>query len=420
MSRKLPLSEGETSRTACARALLRTGVDEKSGEVLSAAVLAERVGWCADLVAGMVDALIGGHWNAADVEVLASGVDAGGRRLPSNAWMALRRLGWTVTPPAGVRVNDRVVRMAQEQAGRVLRSVKWRADLTAGILSTWPADPRRRTPAEWEQVRASIPGGQDLPSSVIKGRTRQAAAFLAANGRLPVDVCELENSPRVARMLLLAACDRQQATIERSDTDPGRALLRVQLPTRADPRGYRDWTWVACPISLPPTVPAGAVLHLPTLRVTGGKVRADLAYTHPVPAARRTGHTIAVGVDWGLNTLLSAGALRLQTDGRITALGAGGQFRAAGVLAKQHRLRRLSERLHAKADHYQRLIGVDSQHQLVGKHAALRDEIGHVSARRSNLNDALGGLWIRLSPPGRPSSMWKICGRWKHEAWAAP
>ncbi|WP_197698223.1 zinc ribbon domain-containing protein [Micromonospora viridifaciens] len=140
---------------------------------------------------------------------------------------------------------------------------------------------------------------------------------------------------------------------------------------------------------MPPTVPAAAVLHLPTLRVTGGKVRADVAYTHAVPKARRTGHTVAVGVDWGLNTLLSAGALRLNEDGRIAALGAGGQFRAAGVLAKQHRLRRLSERLHAKADHYQRLIAGDEQHNLVGKHAVLRDEIRHVSERRSNLNDAL-------------------------------
>ncbi|MFU8853358.1 hypothetical protein ACNAW0_20565, partial [Micromonospora sp. SL1-18] len=95
-------------------------------------MLAERVGWCADLVAGMVGALISEHWNSVDVGVLASGQDAGGRRLPSNAWMALHRLGWTTAVPAGVRVNDRIVRMAQEQAGRALRSVKWRADLTAG------------------------------------------------------------------------------------------------------------------------------------------------------------------------------------------------------------------------------------------------------------------------------------------------
>ncbi|MEU3457767.1 hypothetical protein ABZ671_29880 [Micromonospora sp. NPDC006766] len=212
------------------------------------------------------------------------------------------RLGWTTTVPVGVKVNDRIMRMAQEQAGRVLRSVKWRADLTAGILATWPADPGKRTRQEWDQVRGSVPGGPGLPSSVIKGRTRQAATFLTTHGRLPVDVFEVEGVPRVTRMLLLAACDRQQATIERSDTDPGKALLRLQLPTRADPRSYRDWTWVACPIALPPTVPVSAVLHLPTLRVVGG------------------------------------------------------QFRAAGILAKQHRLRRQSERLHTKADHYQQLI----------------------------------------------------------------
>jgi hypothetical protein len=202
-------------------------------------------------------------------------------------------------------------------------------------------------------------------------------------------VFELEPTPRVVRMLLLSACHGQQATIERADEPGRRALLRLQLPIRPDPRSYADWTWVACPIALPPTIPPGAVLHLPTLRIRQGKVRADLAYTHAVPKTGRSGHTVALGVDWGLNTLLSAGAARLHDDGRITALGSGAQFRATGVLAKQHRLRRLSERLHAKADHYQRLIGDRAQHELAGKHDVLRDEICRVSARRSNLNDAL-------------------------------
>ncbi|MFF3878573.1 zinc ribbon domain-containing protein, partial [Streptomyces sp. NPDC001978] len=201
-------------------------------------------------------------------------------------------------------------------------------------------------------------------------------------------VFEAEGPPRVARMLLLSACDGQQATIERGD-DPMRALLRLQLPTRPDPRSYKDWTWVACPIALPPTIPAGAVLHLPTLRIRSGRVHADLAYTHAVPRTRRTGHTVALGVDWGLNTLLSAGAARLHDDGRLTALGSGAQFRAAGVLAKQHRLRRLSERLYARADHYQRLLDGRPGRALANKHQVLRDEITAVSARRSHLNDAL-------------------------------
>ncbi|MEV7519652.1 zinc ribbon domain-containing protein [Streptomyces sp. NPDC091371] len=384
----MPVAEGETTRTACALGLLRTGVDEETGELLTVSVLAERVGWIADLVSGMSAALLVAHWNAADVGVLASGVDGGGRRLPSNAWMALRRLGWSAVPPEGVRVNDRIVRMAQEQAGRLLRSVTWRSDLTAGVLATWPADLGKRTSDEWDAVRAAVPGGLHLPSSVINSRTRQIAAFVKEHDRMPVDVFEVESTPRAARVLLLSACDGQQATIERADA-PGRALLRLQLPTRPDPRSYRDWTWVSCPIKLPPTIPAGAVLHLPTLCPHQGRVRADLAYTHPVPKTARSGHTVALGVDWGLNTLLSAGAVRLHDDGRITALGSGGMFRAAGVLAKQHRLRRLSEHLHTKTGHYQRLTAGDEQHVLAAKHTALSKEFSRVCARRSNLNDAL-------------------------------
>ncbi|MFC9646801.1 hypothetical protein ACFTZF_51795 [Streptomyces mirabilis] len=240
MSRKLLLARSETSRTACARGMLRTGVDEKTGELLTSAVPAARVGWAAGLVSGMAGALMAGHFNACDVDQLASGEDAAGRKLPSHAWMALRRLGWTLTAPEGVKANDRIARMAQEQAGRSLRSAKWRADLATGVPAAWPADPKKRTTQEWDQVREAVPGGQFLAPSVIKSRTRQAVAFQRKHRRLPVDVFELEPTPRIATMLLLSACDGQQASIERTD-DPTRALLRLQLPTRPDPASYADW-----------------------------------------------------------------------------------------------------------------------------------------------------------------------------------
>ncbi|TMR93846.1 zinc ribbon domain-containing protein [Nonomuraea basaltis] len=389
MSRKVALADGQSARTATARALLRGGVEEKTGEALSARAVAERVGWGADLAAGMVADLLAGHWTAADVAVLAAGVDGVGRRLPSKAWMALRRLGWDVSAPAGVKVNDRVVRMVQEQAGRLLRSAQHRAELTAGVLKTWPADPAKRTAAEWDAVREAIPDGRSLPGSVIKARTRHITAFVSTHGRLPVDVFELEDAPRAARMLVLAAVDRQQATLERAEDNPARVLLRLQLPTRPDPRSYADWQWVACPLALPSTVPADAVLHLPTLRPKDGKVYADLSFSHAVPQAERTGHTVALGVDWGLNTLLSAGAVRRHGDQSITALGAGAQFRAAGVMARQHRLRRQGERLHAKTDAYEHLVGEDEDHRLVAKHAVLKAERQCVADRRTGLNDAL-------------------------------
>ncbi|GAA4628693.1 hypothetical protein GCM10023196_046110 [Actinoallomurus vinaceus] len=381
------------ARTASARVLLCGGVDEKTGEALTARAVTERVGWAADLVADMTAGLLAGHWNAEDVARLAAGVDEAGRVLPSNAWMALRRLGWAVNVPAGAKVNDRIVRMAQEQAGRVLRGAQHRAEMVVGVLNTWPADPAKRMAVEWDAVREAIPDGRSLSGSVIKARTRQISAFLNAHGRFPVDVFELEEAPRVARMLVLAAVDRQQATLERAEDDPARVLLRVQLPTRPDPRSYADWSWVACPLTLPPTVPPDSVLHLPTLRPAsrpgGGRVHADLAFSYPVPKAKRTGHTIALGVDWGLNTLLSAGACRLHPDGTITALGAGAMFRAGGVMARQHRLRRHGEHLHAKTDTYECLIGDREGHYLTAKHAVLTAERQHVADRRTGLNDAL-------------------------------
>jgi hypothetical protein len=86
---------------------------------------------------------------------------------------------------------------------------------------------------------------------------------------------------------------------------------------------------------------------------------------------------------------MSAGAARLNGDGTITAIGAGAQYRAAGALAKAHRLRRQGERLHARHEHYERLAAGDSQHPLHAKRYILAEEQRRVSRRRSHLNDAL-------------------------------
>lgn len=397
MTRKLALTEGIAASTACARVLVRGGTDEKTGEALSSAAVAERIAWCAALVQGMAAGLAYAHWNSTGLQMLASGQDEAGRPLPAHAWMALRRLGWAAAPPDGIKVNDRIARMAQEQAGRLLRSALWRDALIVAVISTWPlADPSKRTPEEWDAVRAAVPGGEHLPSPVIRARTRQAARYLQDHGRLPSGVTELEAPPRVPAMLILAACDRQQAVIERHETDPRRALLRLQLPGRPDPGGYRDWTWVAVPLALPPTVPAAAILHLPTLQVSGSRAMADVAFTQQIPQARRAGHVVALAIDWGLNTLMSAGACRLNPDGTITALGAGAQYRAGGVLARQHRLRRQGEALHAKLDRYQQLASECDDHPLTAKAPILRNEARHVADRRSHLNDALawsGARW---------------------------
>ncbi|WP_159038111.1 hypothetical protein [Streptomyces sp. WM6386] len=179
MRRRVVVGDGEVQQVAaaCARAL--RGVDAASGEQLGEAALVERAGWLTALVERLAACVVQEHWNGADLAQLASGVDRLGTRLPSQGWMALRRLGWPVTVPEGVYVPDRVVRIAQEQAGRVLRSAWWRAGITAALLAAWPADPARRTGAEWEALRAALPEGEAVADGMLLARTRQIAAFQA-------------------------------------------------------------------------------------------------------------------------------------------------------------------------------------------------------------------------------------------------
>ena len=95
-------------------------------------------------------------------------------------------------------------------------------------------------------------------------------------------------------------------------------------------------------------------------------------------------------MDWGLNTLLSAGAARLHA-GRVDhrprrrARSTG----RPGSSPRQHRLRRHGERLHAKLGHCQRLAAGESAHPLTAKAAVLAGRGRRVAGRRSHLNDAL-------------------------------
>src|SRR5262245_59473117 len=101
MNRKTPLVDGQTIRPGCAPCLLRRAVDEHTSEHLTAQLLARRVGWAIDLATGMAADLAAAHWNSTDIDLLAAGEDTDGRTLPSSAWMALRRLNWTVAAAPG-------------------------------------------------------------------------------------------------------------------------------------------------------------------------------------------------------------------------------------------------------------------------------------------------------------------------------
>ncbi|GGL09557.1 transposase [Streptomyces flaveus] len=407
MRRKIELGDGETARVACAPAMAFRGLDTTTGEVLGAGGLGDRVGWLTDLVEEMAAAVIGAHWTRAEVDQLASGRAPSGEKLPGNAWMALRTLGWTAAVPDGVYVPDRVRRIAEEQAGRVLRSAQWRAQILDAVLATWPTahpDPMRRTPAEWDALREACPDGQAVPASVLRGRTRQVLRFMTAHHRMPNDVCELEEAPGGGRQVVLAAADRQLTSLSRWADDPARyGVLTVRLPVRPDPRTRADWHPVKIRFRLPPTIEAAAALHAPTLRLRDGRIRLDVAHSHPAPRTRRDGHRTAVAFDYGLNTLLTGGTLTLTGGTQPTALTDGKPvfLRVDGVLAKADRLRIIGEQLWTKATHLQTLIdghyhGSRPDPADVAKLAVLREEHRRVSRRRERLNTALAKTAARF------------------------
>ncbi|GAA5196328.1 hypothetical protein GCM10023322_64990 [Rugosimonospora acidiphila] len=354
-------------------------------------VVAQRVGWLADLVSVMADRVVVGHWADADLVRLAGGVGPDGRVLPGKGWMALRRLGWYAVAPVGVVVSDRVRRVAEEEAARALRLATSRRQVVAALLSSWPQDPSRRTDREWSVLRGLLPDGVD--NATIRNRTRQIVGWLTSHGRLPADLCELETTPRVARQVSLAAADRQRVRVQRLDDRTVRVW--VQLPVCPLPGSYRDWVWHALVVRLPPTVPATAAVCTPTLRPTVDGVRVDLPWQVPHVPAKLAGHTRAVGVDWGLNTLLN-GTLADLNDPDSCALAAVGgplRFDATGVSSKLVRLRRHREQLNTKVDRLTRLVDrrapAAAPDPVSAKLGRLRVEHEAVCARIRHLNQAL-------------------------------
>ena len=362
-----------------------SGQDELSSDVLGRAALVERVGWLAGIVAEVTRKLVQEHFDDADIKRLGEGVGPDGRHLPARGYAALRRLGWTAT--CDVHCSDRVRRMGEEAAARLLRQAEHRRQLVAGILATWPRDPKQRTRQEWEALEKALPEG--ATRAEVRNRSRQVAAFAAAQGQLPHGLEELEAPPLAFPQLLLSACDRQAVTLTRRAASS--ATLRVQLPKSSQPRSRQDWSWVSIPVRLPPTVPESAELHSPTVRVRAGRVLVDLPFTLEVPAISRSGHQVAIGLDWGINTFLVGALAKLVDQGRPRVLtdGLPLRFDAGGAIAKWHRLRRQGEFLRRKITHLERLRGEWGPHPLDARLFLLRRHHQDLLARQRRLGHGI-------------------------------
>jgi Putative transposase DNA-binding domain len=371
-------------------------VEEATGELVPARLLAVRVGLLAALTQQMAAAMVAARWNDGDLATVGSRVGPDGRALPAKGWMALRRLGWAAVAPDGVYVPDRVRRVAEEAAARALRLAVHRRAVVHAILGTWPPVPGRRSDAEWAALRGRLPHG--VSDAELRNRTRQLRAYTTDHGgRLPASLTELEAVPRIGGVVLLAAADKQLVTIQR--TGPNTAVLHVKLPLTGRPAAPAQWAWHTIQLALPEHVPPDARLCVPTLRVVGGRVRVDLPWRTSVPSVPGAGHTVALGLDWGVNTLLTGTVGKLadtSTGTRVVSDGRMLRFDATRISAKLHRLRGNREQVAARRDHYTRLLerlpASDPSGQrvsLMAKHAILAAEHQHSCDRIRRLNHAL-------------------------------
>jgi hypothetical protein len=262
------------------------------------------------------------------------------------------------------------------------------------ILKNWPVDPWRRTDTEWAVLRTRLPQG--ISNVEIRNRTRQLRVFMTGHhGRLPAGLTELETAPRIPALVVLAAADKQLVTIQR--LGPHAAVLRVQLPLTSRPTSPTQWAWHVIRLAVPEHVPACVSLCVPTLRLIEGQVRVDLPWRIPASYAPRSGHTVALGLDWGVSTLLTGTVGKLAvtpTGSRVVTDGPMLRFAATGVSAKLHRLRGHRQAIAARCDHYARLLDglpedAPDRVALTTKRAVLEVQHERVCARIRQLNHAL-------------------------------
>jgi hypothetical protein len=215
-----------------------------------------------------------------------------------------------------------------------------------------------------------------------------------------VDIYELEQAPHVAGETLLAAADKQLVTY----AHVGETIeLTVKLPLVPTPQSRRDWQRVRFHMTLGSHVPEDAVLSPPTVRVTPTGIRINVPWSIPVPdrlaltGKNHTGHSRAIGTDWGVNSLLTAvvGTIDdnradypvVRTDGRAY------KYKGNGIVLKSHRLRKETECLIARIQQHEKLL--DSfpvpyyDMSLADRRDLLSRERDRVSRKRSALNKEL-------------------------------
>ena len=331
--------------------------------------------------------------------------------LPSHAYVAMTRCyGTPAWPPAGVYASSRVQRMSEELAGRTLRSAARRLGILEALVPHWTPEKEYSKLTKDERKALSARTWAALPDGTtqveLTHSRRQLRKFYRANAHKPVDAYEVSNCPELKTLTLpLDACDRQQVTLEASD-NPGEWLLKVLLPTAAEPQKL-DWAWHSLTIVLP----AWARVRYrdwsackPVLQITErGLVKLLLPLERMLPPAAKLkratmGALQARGfsLDWGQRRLLTGAVVEPGEDEWVLTSGRQYVFQARSAQTNLYRTREHAQHLAARINRLDNLLANKEDAALRARQKRLLDEKGrqwaHVSERNEQLACA-AALW---------------------------
>ncbi|BBX88892.1 transposase [Mycolicibacterium boenickei] len=355
---------------------ISVAVDDATGEAIS---IDARIGWLLDLVEQLSTELMQSLWQPATFAALHGGVDGLGRRLPSTAAAAAARLGWVPTPPIGVYVPSRVVRLAQANVVPVLRTIAFRDALIGPVIAALDEHGRL------DRRRLGQDRARYVPSAFLRNLCRQLSH---PRGAVVTSIVQIQNQPTVARIARLGAADGQ--LVELNAADPAGVWLRIKLPTSAAPTGRGEWSWCRLWCPLPPHLKERdiACWHLPTLSVQRGRPLLRFTISEIVPDPATAAAAAALGIDWCPSSLGSATVV-VECAGQLFTDAATHVYNDRGLGIKLARLQAEGQALTGKIARLTKLAAnaaEPTRAQLTAKIETLHDNRRALGAKRRRIN----------------------------------
>jgi hypothetical protein len=329
------MTRSQAKLTRTARVRVDRACVRSSGDVLDSEELVGRVVWLGELVGEIAQRGLERAWGPRRLPWFD---DPG---LPAQGYVAFERAYGRLPVPRSWHVDSRVTRMAGELAARSLRGQLHQKRIIEAILAQQRL-PFGTSTTEARNLRRSLRRHE-------RDHGQPARSFTDLRPEPPT-------APR--HLIPLATTDRQFAAWHEINDD--HALLDVKLPVCARPRSRKDWAWHRITIALPRLVQdrlsTGASLSRPSLRISGGRVIADLVTDQPAPELLTAQPVTVLGLDWGERRLLTGTDLWAAPDGGLRSSGRPVFFSARGAQAKLSGLRRQAGRLRSKIDRYDQLL----------------------------------------------------------------